>query len=133
MKGNPCTNHPDKDIKDIEPGTRFCERCRNLVALDWKPIPEIVQEMALEEESEPSVEEVNEEAIIAEHAEVGIKVVHDGDVLRVVEPAKEPVEAEPEEGRDTLEVATEGYVKQQEEARKAEIAALKAKLAELEK
>ena len=126
MKGNPCTNHPDKDLKEIEPGTRFCERCRNLVALDWKPIPKpipkIVQEMALEEELEVEIEEAvnvatENEEVIEQPVDTGPEVIM-------------PVEAEPELSEaERLATAQFGL----DNAKKAEIAALRAKLAELEK
>ena len=136
MKGNACINHPDKDIKEIPPGTRFCERCRNLVPLEWKPIPkpvpEIVQEMALEEESEPidkealadEITEKNLTETMGELMKSGVSVIAIEELAKKV--TEQPVEAEskPLDEMSKAELLT--TIKEREIDAAAEITALEA-------
>ncbi len=128
MPRSACSKHPRDKVIEIPIGTRYCERCHHLVAPELE-IVAIVQEMALEEESKPSVEEMKAEAEkIIEDSNIPEEVKKD----IVIEIVKEtPVEAEIEALKEeAAEVITTGIVT---EEKKAQIEALRARLAELEK
>ena len=134
MPRSACTRHPKDKVIEIPIGAKYCERCNHLVL----PEPEmeivaIVQEMELEAETEQSVEEMKEEVEkIIEDSNIPEEVKKD----IVIEIVKEtPVEAEPEQVTDppVTKAEVDKAVIEAQEAKKAEIASIRARLAELEK
>ena len=117
MTRNACINHPKDKVIEIPIGAKYCERCRHLVLPEPElEIVEIVQEMALEEESGQSVPWV---PLDTESEPLATAVVLEAEmvVVAVLPP---------------LEKTVEEKIAGAELAKKAEIARLKALLAKLE-
>lgn len=134
MTRNACLNHPKDKVIEIPAGFKYCERCHHLVPPELE-IVEIVQEMELEAETEQSVEEMKEEVEkIIEDSNIPEEVKKDI-VIEIVK--EEPLEAEsgvvveiPEE--TPVEAVKKDMERRAlEEAKKAEIEALKEEAAEV--
>ena len=128
MTRSPCINHPDKDVIDVPPGSKYCTRCRYLIAPELE-IAEIIEETPVEAEPErknPIVEELKELEKADPEAKPEVKE-------QLEESPEETVQEEAEELTEEEVVAE--LLNAEAEAKvdnTAEIARLKAQLAELE-
>ena len=149
MTRSPCTNHPDADLIEIPPGSRFCTRCRYIVPQNWKPV-EVVIGTPLE--AEPDATSTLEEGFdLTESLEIEPEKVpleakpevkeqlEESQEETVAEEVAEPIEEEAvvetpkDEAKVEIENLTLDDLAKITAAKNAKIKALRAQLAELEK